>query len=144
MRKPSCPLLDTPDHVVRSQVVDLTSQFDHPALFRGRVHDEPRVDGDAMSADPGARLQDFHPRVVVGQFDQLPNVDIELLANQGKLVGKRDADVACSIFSEFGHLGGPGVRNQAFGPEKSAVQRRRYPGAFGGHAADNAVVVNQF
>src|SRR5690606_22783921 len=55
--------LDLRRDPVRLAVVDLAGDTGQAGLFGGLVDDEPRIHGDAVSADAGARLQDVDARM---------------------------------------------------------------------------------
>ena len=57
---------DLSDDVMRLGVIDLTGCADEARFGGSGVDDEPRVDGDTVSADAGAGLQDLHARVAIG------------------------------------------------------------------------------
>lgn len=89
---------------------------------------------------PRAWLQDVDARVLVGQLDELPDVDAQLVADQRQLVRESDVDVAERVLGELGHLGGAGVGEMQVGLAEGRVER---PGALGGRrgeAADDAVI----
>ena len=54
---------------------------------------EIRIYGDAMSSHARAWLQNVDARMFVGEFDQVPNVDTCLVADQRQFVGKSYLDV---------------------------------------------------
>jgi len=89
---------DLRDDEFRLGVVDLARGADQPRAFRRRGDDEPWIDGDAVSAHPRPGLQDSHPRMAVGELDNLPDIEPELIADQRQFVGKGDVDVAEGIF----------------------------------------------
>ena len=131
------------DHPVGLAVVHLAGGADHARQVRRGVHDEPRIDGDAVAADAGAGLQDLHPRMVVGELDQLPDVDAEPVADERQLVGERDVHVAEGVLRQLGHLGGARVRLQALALHEQAVEGHRELRAARAHAADHAVVLDE-
>ena len=96
---------DLGDDVMRLGVIDLAGGAQE-ARFGGRsVDDEPRVDGDAVSADAGAGLEDLHARMSISQADELPDVDPELIADQRELIGEGDVHVAEGVLRQLGELG---------------------------------------
>ena len=87
-------LKDASDVVGRPGVIDLAGRADEPGLIRSAGHQEPGVHGDAVAAHAGARLQNAHPRMAVGQVDELPDIHPDPLADEGQLVGEGDVEVA--------------------------------------------------
>ncbi len=63
-------------NVVRLSVVDLACRADQAGEFRCCTDDEPRIDGDAVTADPGTRSQDVDAGMVVRQPDDFPDVEL--------------------------------------------------------------------
>ena len=45
--------------------------------IRGCIDKEPRVYRDAMTSNPWTWLVDVHPRVVIGIFNDIPNIEVE-------------------------------------------------------------------
>ena len=89
------------DDVMRLRVVHFPSRAQEARLGRCGVDDEPRVDGDAVSADTGSWLKDLHARVAIGQADEFPDIDAQLVADQRELIGKGDVDVAVSVLGQL-------------------------------------------
>ena len=87
-------LLDLVDNPSGLAVVDVASGVDELRVLRVSGNDEPRIDRDAVATDTRARLQDIHAWVVVGEVDELPYVDAELVADERKLVRKSDIDLS--------------------------------------------------
>lgn len=96
-----------------------------------------------MPAHAGAGLQDVDARVAVGQADQFPHIDVELVADDGQLVGKSDVDVAEAVFGELAHFCRAGVGDDAFALHEGFVQAYGRFGAARGQAADHAIVLHQ-
>ena len=124
-------------------IVDFTGGADEAGLFRGAVHDEPRIDGNAVTADAGAGLQDIHAGVVIGQTDEFPDVDLETVADDGQFVGKGDSGVAGGVFGELAHFRGAGVGEEQFPLDEDTIDLGRTAGAVQREAADDAVVGDQ-
>ena len=102
--------------------------------------DEPRVDGDAVAADAGTRLEDVDARVMVGEVDEFPDIDVEVVGDHRQFVGERDVDVAVSVLGELGQLGRAGIGHEELALTEELVQ---IAGAFAGVAVerpDDAVV----
>jgi len=135
--------LDLFNHPFGLVVVDLAGGADQSGLFRAGLDDEPGVNRDTVPANAGAGLQDVDPRVAVGQTDELPDVDVELVADQGEFVGKGDVDVAEAVFCQLGQLGRARGGGDAFALDEDAIEIAGCFGAFGRHAADDAIVLDQ-
>ena len=70
---------------------------------------------------PGPGREDVDARVVVGQPDDLPHVEAEVLADQRELVGEGDVDVAVGVLDQLGHLGAGRVGEQDLALAEDAV-----------------------
>ena len=75
-----------------------------------------------MAAHAGARLQNAHPRMAVGQVDELPDIHPDPLADEGQLVGEGDVEVAEGVLRQLGHLGGGGVGQDQLAGAEGGVQ----------------------
>jgi len=59
-----------------------------------------------VAADPGSRIEDLEAeRLGAGAPDRVPQVDAQLVAEDGHLVDQRDIDVAVGVLQQLGHLG---------------------------------------
>src|SRR6185312_8225615 len=94
--------LDLLDHDTRLGVVDFAGRANDLGAIGRRGDDEPGIDGDAVTADTRAGRQDVDPRMLVGQRDQLPDVDVQLVADHRQLVGEGDVHVAERVFHQLG------------------------------------------
>src|SRR5699024_664520 len=103
-------------------VVDLTSGPDQGGLLRRGRDDEPRVDGDAVSADARTRLQDVDPWVMVREPDELPHVDVETIGDHRQLIGEGDVDIAVSVLSQLRHLRRPRIGHEELTLAEQLVQ----------------------
>ena len=112
-------------------------------MFRRGGHDEPRIDGDAVPAHARSRLKYPDPGVAVGEFDDPPNIEAELVADQRQLVGKRDVDVAKRILRQLDQLGRRRVCAKQFPLQEDAIERLGVLGTSFGHTADDPVVLDQ-
>ena len=66
-----------------------------------------RVDRDAVAADARSGRELHEPeRLGGGRADDLPDVEVHPLAQEGELVDEGDVDVAEDVLEELGHLGG--------------------------------------
>ena len=73
--------------------------------FIGKLsRNEIRIDGNTMASYAGTRLQDMNPRMLVGQFNQFPNIDAGLVANERQFVGESDLYVTGGVLGQFAHL----------------------------------------
>ncbi len=131
-------------HPFRLVVVHLPSRADETRFLRCAGDDKPGIHRDAVAADAGPRLENVHPGMVIGQLDELPHIDIELVADHGKLVGKGDIHIAVAVFGELAHLGGAGVGDDALAFNKYFVERTGHIASFLGHSADDAIIGHQF
>ena len=86
---------------------------------------------------PGARLQNAHPRMAVGQVDELPDVHPDPLADEGQLIGKGDVEITKGVLRQLGHLGGGGVGQDQVTPAEGGVQVSGQVAGLGGQAADD-------
>src|SRR5690606_41935113 len=73
-------LADLVQNPARLAIIDLACGPDEPGKFGRLADDEPGIDSDAMAADAGSRLQYVDARVPVGEPDQFPHIDSELVA----------------------------------------------------------------
>jgi hypothetical protein len=87
--------------VVRLGIVDLAGSPDEAGMLRDCVNDEPRIDGDAVTAHAGTRAEYVHARVVVRELDEFPDVDSQVVANHGQLVGEGNVDVAERVLDQL-------------------------------------------
>src|SRR5262249_2225238 len=92
--EPFGALCDRRDDESWLAVVDLARGADQARPFGRGGDDEPGIDSNAMSADTRSWLQDRNPGVAVGEFDDLPHIEAELIADQRQLIGKSNIDVA--------------------------------------------------
>ncbi|MNZ59700.1 hypothetical protein D3C78_777440 [compost metagenome] len=96
-----------------------------------------------MATDAWSGLQDIDARVAVGQVDQFPDIDIQLVADDRQFIGEGDIHVAEAVFGQLAHFGGAGVGDHALAFDEDLVQAGGGGRALGGHAADHAVVLYQ-
>ncbi|MEY3851307.1 MAG: hypothetical protein RI910_287 [Verrucomicrobiota bacterium] len=81
----ACGGADLGDDVMRLGVVDFAGGPQETRFGRGGVDDEPRIDGDAVSADARTGLEDLHARMAVRQTDEFPDIDAQFVADQSSL-----------------------------------------------------------
>ena len=98
--------LDAVEHICGHAGIDLARGADEARLLREIAHEEPRVDGYAVSADAGTGLEDVDARVLVCDADDLAHVHAAAAAYLRQLVGEGNVDVAEGVLHDLGHLGG--------------------------------------
>ena len=125
-------------------VVHLASGANQTRLLRVLRHDKPRVDGNTVSTNARAWLEDIDARVAVREANQLPDVNPLIGADKRQLVGKGDVHIAEAVFRQFAHLGGTGVSHHAFTFEEDVIEFTGTRGAYRRHSANHAIVFNQF
>ena len=96
-------------HEVRHLPVDVTGELDKSrfdsSLF-GLPRQIERIDGDAMPAQAGARIERHEAEWLGGRgVDHFPDVDAHAVAHQGDLIGEADVDHAECILEQLDHLG---------------------------------------
>ena len=96
-----------------------------------------------MTADPGARLQYRDPRMAVGQLDDVPDIEPEPVADDRQFIGKSDVDVAIGVLDQLDQFRRRRVGAKHGAAQKYAIDRLGMLGARLGHAADDAVVLDQ-
>ena len=96
-----------------------------------------------MASHPAAGLQDMYARMFVRQFDQFPDVDPRLGADQRKFVGKGNLNVARRIFGQLTHLGRPGIGRMQRALHETGVKSHRPLRRSLVDPADHPVVVHQ-
>ena len=119
---------------------DVYKRQDQVRVFAVCGHDEPRIHRDAVPTHAGARLEDVDAGVVVGQLDELPHVDPQLVRDQGELVGKRNVDVPEAVLGELGHLRRDVVGGQQLALAEGGVDLTGAAGGLRGAATNDAVV----
>ena len=88
--------------------VDVAGELDEAideVELAGAPRQVVRVDRDAVPAYPGTGREAHEPERLRGRrVDDLPDVEVHPLAQQGELVDERDVDVAEDVLKELGHL----------------------------------------
>ena len=135
---------DLVDDPVRFVVVYFACGANQACLFRVLRHDKPRIDRDAVPTHARPRLKDVHAGVTVGKANKFPDVNPLIGANQRQFIRKRDINVAEAVFGQFAHLGGAGVGHHTFAFKENFIQLAGARGADWRHAANHAVIFNQF
>ena len=113
---------DALDAVLGHAVVDHHRGLDHrgvEAVFAGFPAQVIGIERDAVAAQARAGIEGREAeRLGLGRFDDLPEVDPHLVAEDCELVDQADVDVAVGVLQDLGHLrhGGGG------GPEYFPLQ----------------------
>jgi hypothetical protein len=88
--------------------VDLLGQLDEPERVAERTHligQVVGVDGDAVAADPGPGVERREAERLGGRApDRVPQVHIQLTAEDGHLVDQGDVHVPVGVLQQLGHL----------------------------------------
>jgi hypothetical protein len=124
-------------------IIDLSRGMNKAGLFGGFADDEPRINSDAMPTDTWTRLQDLNAGMVIGQLDELPNIDIKFVADNGEFVGKSNVDISERVFSQLAHLGCSGVGRDTFSLDKRFIKRCGPLRATLRHSANNSIVADK-
>src|SRR5699024_3111731 len=137
----SLHLVDDP---LRFGIIDLSSATNNRGSLWCSRHNKPRINRNTVASNTGARLQNVHARVTVGQFNDFPNIHADLVADHRQLIGKRNIHVAERVFNQLRHLSGPSVRGDQFCFTERTIQLNGPLGGLRGGATDDAVVGDQF
>ncbi len=130
--------------MIHLTVIDVPRGADQRALVWRAVDNEPRINGDTMTADAGAGMQDVYARVAVCKPDNLPHIKAHMVGNNRQFIGKGDVDVAECVFDQLCHFSGPGIGGNAFTANKALVKGQRLSRAAGCYSAYRPVIVGQF
>ena len=131
----------TPESLV---VIDLTG-FRYQLRFIGKLsRNEIRIDGNTMASYAGTRLQDMNPRVLVGQFNQFPNIDAGLVANERQFVGESDLYVTGGVLGQFAHLRRFSICLVQGSFDEPAVKPDRFLCRLRVDPTDDTIVMDQF
>src|SRR2546428_4035140 len=122
------------------RVVNLARGRDQSRELGRRLHDEPRIDRDAVSANTGAWPQETHPWVAASKLDRVPNVDADALSDQRELVRKGDIHVPVRVLHQLHELGCRRVGLDELAGRERAVYLRRGLGGCRIKSSDDAVV----
>ncbi len=95
--------------MMRHRAVHVSRELDEASLEPDLLHlprQIKRVDGDAVAAQAGARVERHEPeRLRGGRLDHLPHADAEAVAHERKLVHEPDVDGSEGVLEELHHLG---------------------------------------
>src|SRR5581483_11418207 len=132
---------DPLDAVVGHALVDFPGEFDElggHVKFSGAPGQIERVDGEAVSAHPGAGLEG-HEAVGFGGggVDDFPDVDAHPVTQDRELVDQGDVDRAKDVLQQFGQLGrfGGGDGHEVIAYLPVELHRPRH--ALLGHSPDH-------
>lgn len=95
-------------------IIDFTSAPDQSSFIRCLAYNEPGIDGYAVPSDSRTRLQDIHPGMTIGQTNELPDIDIQLVADNRQLIRERNIDITEAIFRQLAHFSGASIGDNAF------------------------------
>ena len=113
-------------------------------LFRILRHDKPRIDSDTVPTHTRPRLKNVHAWVTIGKANKFPDVNPLIGANQRQFIRKCNVNIAEAVFGQFAHFGSTGVGHHTFAFKEDLIQLAGARGADWGHAANHAVIFNQF
>ncbi|MCY1312788.1 hypothetical protein D9M70_632420 [compost metagenome] len=113
---------DLVEHPLRLAIVHFTGRTNQFGLLRGLTNDEPGIDSDTVTTDAGTWLENVDARMAVGQPDELPNIDIQFVADNRQFVSKGDIYVTKTIFSQFAHFRGASIGNNTFAFHENLVE----------------------
>src|SRR5690606_15809943 len=85
-------------------IVDFASHSYHTRLLWRFINNKPRVNGNAMTTHARARLENVDAWMMVCELNEFPDINVEAVADQRKLVCKSNVNVTKCILSEFGHF----------------------------------------
>jgi hypothetical protein len=103
---------DEGDHRAGHRAVDLMGEVNEARFEAGQARlpgEVEGVDGDAVPAQAGPRVEGHEPEGLAGgRVDDLPDVDAQGAGHEGDLVDEADVDGADGVLQELDHLGGLG------------------------------------
>src|ERR1700687_3739094 len=97
-----------------------------------------------MSANTRSRGQDFNTGMFVRQLNDFPNVQTQVVRDEGEFVGESDVYIPVGIFYKFHHFGCIAVSLMKGAVDEGAIKPDGSFGRDNVHPADDAVVINQF
>src|SRR5690606_1427542 len=103
-------------------IIHFAGNADERRIVRSDVDDEPRVHGDAMSANARAGPQYIDAWVTIGKADHFPHVQFHLVSDNGKLVGKGNVHIAVAVFDKLCHFRCSSGRSDTFSAHKATVE----------------------
>jgi len=85
-------------------VIDFSCHSDEPGFHRIISNNEVRINGNAMSSNPGSRLKNIHAGMLIVKVNVFPDIDIGFVADDGELIGKGNLHISGGILRQFEHL----------------------------------------
>ena len=129
------------DDVFRHCPVHLAGELDEAgvdAVFARFPSEIERIDGDAVTAEAGARIEGGEAEGLGGGgADDFPDVDVHRVGDDLEFVDDADIDRAVDIFEQLGEFRDLGGGDRHHLVERSAVERDSLPPAGGRVASDD-------
>src|ERR1019366_9313206 len=118
-------LRDASYHLIGHIGVDLARQFyeaSREIVFAGLPGEVERVDGDAVAAETGSRIESLEPeRFGLRSVDDLPDIEAHALTEELQFVHQGDIDTAVDVLPGSSPFRPPHRRR----PEQSGRRRHR-------------------
>ena len=136
-------LPDAVEYECRHTVIGLHGFVDH--LRQGRIiaDQEPRVNGNAVSADTRAGLKDVYAGMHVTDTDDFIYIHIVMPADLRQFVGESDVHSAEGVFHDLGHFSCTDIRHGDFALAEGGVQITNHIAHMVVIRADGAVVMQE-
>src|SRR5690606_31617966 len=112
-------------YLLRFIIIDFASSSDQTRLFWGLTDNKPGINCNTVPAYTWPWLKNIDTRMTVGEPDQLPYIDIQLVANNGQLVGEGNVDVPKAVLRQFAHFSRACIGNDALPLHKRLIECRR-------------------
>src|ERR1019366_7723284 len=128
-------LRDASYHLIGHIGVDLARQFyeaSREIVFAGLPGEVERVDGDAVAAETGSRIESLEPeRFGLRSVDDFPDIEAHALTEELQFVHQGDIDTAVDVLQDLRHFGRltGGDRNNLV--EDGTVERLECPAGSG-------------
>ena len=103
-------------------VVYFPSRPNEPGHLRSAIDDEPRVDGNAMTAHAGAGPENVDPRMPVCHLDNMPDIKSKSVADDRQLVREGDIDVTEGILCQLDKSRAVGISQKALAPDEELIE----------------------
>ena len=78
--------------------------------------------------------------MAIGQGNQFPNIDIQLMADGGKLIGESNIHITEAVLSELGHFSSASSGGYTITFYYDFVELAGHFGALGRHTANHAII----
>src|SRR5690554_179506 len=130
-------------HPLRLAIIDFPRGANQTSLVRRLADNEPRVNRNTVTAHPRSRLKDVDPWMPVSQRNEFPYIDIKLVTDNGKLIGKGNIHIAEAVFRQLCHLCSTGIGGNTLSFQEGAVESTSGRGAFRRHAADDPIIMDK-